>query len=251
VPFLEIALLALTGFIAGLVNAVAGGGTFFTFATMVGFGMPTLNANATSAVALIPGSFASMLAYWPETRKNWRRSVPYVLIGVVGGIAGALLLIAIGDEGFRPLVPWLLGIATVTFALSSRIGALRDRLAGRGGRVMRIGAFALLILVGIYGGFFGAGMGIMLLAALAIINIGDFHSANALKNLIATVSQLMAVVLFSTNGLVSWPEAAITTATCIAGGYLGVVAARRVPEAVVRAIVVIVGAGLTAVFFFK
>jgi uncharacterized membrane protein YfcA len=251
VPILEIALLALTGFIAGLVNAVAGGGTFFTFATMVAFGMPTLNANATSAVALIPGSFASMIAYWPETRKNWRRAMPYVLIGVVGGIIGALLLIAIGDEGFRPLVPWLLAVATLTFALSGRIGAIRDRLATRRSGAMRIGAFALLVLVGIYGGFFGAGMGIMLLAALSIINVGDYHAANALKNLIATVAQLVAVLLFSTHGLVSWPEAAITTVTCIAGGYLGVIAARRLPEAVVRAIVVVVGAGLTAVFFFR
>jgi uncharacterized membrane protein YfcA len=116
---------------------------------------------------------------------------------------------------------------------------------------MRIGAFILLVLVGIYGGFFGAGMGIMLLAALSIINVGDYHAANALKNLIATVAQLVAVLLFSTNGLVSWPEAAITTVTCIAGGYLGVVAARQVPEAVVRAIVVIVGAGLTVMFFVK
>ncbi|HVV62328.1 MAG TPA: sulfite exporter TauE/SafE family protein [Pseudolabrys sp.] len=248
---LEITLLAVTGFAAGLVNAVAGGGTFFTFAAMVGFGMPTLNANATSAVALVPGSLASTVAYAKETRKNWRRAVPFVLLGLFGGIAGGYLLIRIGDEGFRPMVPWLIGIATLTFAFGARIRAFSAGLEGRHSAAMRAAAFALMGLVGIYGGFFGAGMGIMLLATLSIIGISEFHTANALKNIVATLSQAVAVVLFVANGLVFWREAAIVTAAGIAGGYLGVMAARRVPEPVVRGIVVAVGAALTVVFFFR
>jgi|SRR5689334_559294 uncharacterized membrane protein YfcA len=248
---LEITLLAATGFAAGLANAVAGGGTFFTFAAMVAFGMPTLNANATSAVALVPGSLASTIAYARETRKNWRLAVPFVVLGLFGGIAGGYLLIRIGDAGFRPLVPWLLGIATLTFAFSGRIRALSAGLEGLHSTAMRIVAYGLMGLVGIYGGFFGAGMGIMLLATLSIIGITEFHAANALKNIVATIAQAVAVVLFIANGLVFWSEAAIVTAAGIAGGYLGVVAARRVPEAIVRGIVVAVGATLTAVFFFR
>ncbi|HEX5509454.1 MAG TPA: sulfite exporter TauE/SafE family protein [Pseudolabrys sp.] len=249
--FLEIIVLAASGFAAGLVNAVAGGGTFFTFAAMVAFGMPTLNANATSAVALVPGSLASTIAYARETRKNWRRAMPFVLLGVFGGIAGGYLLIRIGDEGFRPLVPWLLGIATLTFALSGRIRILSKEVEGRQSAAVRIFAYVLMGLVGIYGGFFGAGMGIMLLATLSIMGISEFHTANALKNIVATIAQAVAVVLFLANGLVLWKEAAIVTVAGVAGGYLGVMAARSVPEKIVRGIVVIVGAVLTAVFFVK
>ncbi|HET7848240.1 MAG TPA: sulfite exporter TauE/SafE family protein [Pseudolabrys sp.] len=248
---LEIIVLAASGFAAGLVNAVAGGGTFFTFAAMVAFGMPTLNANATSAVALVPGSLASTIAYARETQKNWRRAVPFVLLGVFGGIAGGYLLIRLGDEGFRPLVPWLLGVATLTFAFSGRIRVLSKEMEGRQSAAVRVFAYVLMGLVGIYGGFFGAGMGIMLLAALSIIGISDFHTANALKNIVATIAQAVAVVLFLANGLVLWKEAAIVAVAGVLGGYLGVMAARRVPEQIVRGIVVAVGAALTAVFFFR
>jgi uncharacterized membrane protein YfcA len=251
VSLFEIIALAVSGFAAGLVNAVAGGGTFFTFAAMVAFGMPTLNANATSAVALVPGSLASTIAYAGETRKNWRRAVPFVLLGVFGGIAGGYLLIRLGDEGFRPLVPWLLGIATLTFAFSGRIRSAGKGIEGRQSAAVRIAAYVLMGLVGIYGGFFGAGMGIMLLAALSIIGISEFHAANALKNIVATIAQSVAVVLFLANGLVLWKEAAIVTVAGVAGGYLGVMAARRVPDKIVRGIVVAVGAILTAVFFVK
>src|SRR5262249_18682343 len=142
----------------GVANAVAGGGTFFTFAAMVAFGMPTLNANATSAVSLVPGSLASTVAYASETRKNWRRAVPYALCGLCGGMLGGYLAIRIGDEGFRPLVPWLLGVATLTFAFSGRIRALSKGIDGRQDARARAFAYGLMALVGVYGGFFGAGM---------------------------------------------------------------------------------------------
>lgn len=249
--FLEVALLLITGFFAGIANAVAGGGTFFTFAAMVGFGMPTLNANATSAIALVPGSLATTIAYLPETKKNWRKSVPFALLGIAGGVIGAWLLVAIGDEGFRPLVPWLIALATVTFAFSAGIRRAASRVAGQATWPMRIAAFALMSAVAVYGGFFGAGMGIMLLATLAIIEEGDFHKANSIKNIVATVSQAVAAVLFIWKGLVVWPQMLVTVTGCIAGGYLGVLAARRVPEKVVRGVVVAVGATLSIVFLLR
>src|SRR5690606_26400497 len=121
VPLAEIVLLAVTGLAAGVANAVAGGGTFFVFPVMVAFGMPTLDANASSAVGLIPGSLATGAAYGREPRDRLREILPYGLLGIAGGLVGGWLLVAIGDSGFRPLVPWLIGFATVTFAFSNHI----------------------------------------------------------------------------------------------------------------------------------
>jgi uncharacterized membrane protein YfcA len=250
VTAIEIALLAASGFVAGITNAVAGGGTFFTFPSMVFFGMSPLGANATSAIALVPGSFATAAAYWRDTRHRWRELVPLAFLGAAGGVAGALLLIGIGDEGFRPLVPWLLLLATLAFAFNSRIRALVVYVQGAG-TLSRTAGFLLLSVVAIYGGFFGAGMGIMLLGTLAVVQSGDFHRINAAKNIIAMLSQTTAVVLFIVGGLVHWPQAMIVTATAIVGGYLGVTIARRVPETVVRAVVVAVGAMLSLIFFLR
>lgn len=247
----EIVLLLVTGFLAGVANAVAGGGTFFTFAAMVGFGMPTLNANATSTIALVPGSLATTIAYLPETRKNWRKALPFALLGVAGGVIGAWLLVLIGDQGFRPMVPWLIALATAAFAFSGALRRFAGRVAGHATWPMRVFAFGLMSLVAIYGGFFGAGMGIMLLATLAIIEEGDFHKANAIKNIVATVSQAVAAVLFVWKGLVWWPQMLVTVAGCVVGGYSGVLVARRVPDTIIRGIVVAVGAMLSVVFFIR
>ena len=248
--FLEIIVFAAAGFLAGIANAVAGGGTFFTFAAFVAFGMPTLQANATSAVALVPGSAATAAAYRQETAAYWREILPFMIIGVIGGIGGASLLMEIGDDGFRPLVPWLTGAATALFAFSGRIRNGMQKTAGHGG-IGTTWGLLIIAIVAMYGGFFGAGLGILLLAALAVMGNGDFHRANATKNAVGIVSQSMAVVLFVGGGLVRWPQAIVTTIAAIAGGYLGVVIARRVPEVIVRAAVVAVGAALTLVFFLR
>ena len=246
----EFAVLTAAGFVGGIANAVAGGGTFFTFAALVGFGMTTLEANATSAVALVPGTIAIGAAYWPETRTRWRVMVPFAVIGVLGGAAGGWLLIGIGDEGFRPTVPWLLGGATLLFALSGPIRSFIAHHAGEGG-IGRVGGLLLISVVAVYGGFFGAGMGIMLLAVLAIMEAGAFHKANATKNVVALVSQGVALVLFVAAGLVHWPQMLLMAISSICGGLLGVAVARRVPEPIVRGVVVAVGAGLTLVFALR
>ncbi len=248
---LEIALLALAGFAGGIANAVAGGGTFFSFPLMVAFGMTTLEANATTAVGFVPGSLATAAAYWKDTRGRIREVIPFALIGIAGGVAGALLLIGIGDEGFRPLVPWLLASATLIFAFSGKIKTFTARFTHKGARHARAIAFALMGIAAIYGGFFGAGLGIMVLATLAVIEEGDFHRANATKNIVCMLSQATAVVLFVWSGLVHWPQALVTVAGAIFGGYFGIVVARKVPEFWVRIVVVLVGAGLSIVFFLR
>lgn len=247
----EFFLLAVAGFAAGIANAVAGGGTFFTFAVMVYFGMATLDANATSAVALVPASLASVLAYRDETITHWRETWPFVVIAIVGGIAGALLLLWIGDEGFRPLVPWLLAGATLLFAFSTPIRKAVSRVAKEGSTTAFVSAYILMSIVAVYGGFFGAGMGVMMLAALAIIAAGDFHKANMIKNIVALFAQAVAVVLFIAGGLVHWPHAIVMIASSIVTGYFGVTVARKVPEPVMRGVVVVIGAILSVIFFLR
>ena len=248
----EFIVIALAGIAGGVANAVAGGGTFFTFPVLVAFGVSTLEANATSAIALVPGSIAIGLAYREETAARWRQLVPTAVISVIGGLAGGALLIAIGDARFRPMVPWLLGSATLLFALSGQIRSFVQRTAGHGG-LGSVARYALVSAVALYGGFFGAGMGIMLLAVLALTETGqfDFHTANATKNVVATLSQTLAVILFVIGGLVHWLEAVIICAGAIIGGYYGIYLARRVPESIVRAVVVVVGAALTLAFFLR
>lgn len=248
---LQIIILAIAGFAAGTVNAVAGGGSFFTFAALVFGGLSTLSANATSAVALTPANLASVAGYRHEIRAHWREMLPFMGIGFVGAAAGTMILVTIGDEGFRPTVPWLLLFATVLFALSQRINQAIAPLAASGGGRVKLSGFLLMAVVAVYGGFFGAGMGIMMLAALAIIESGNFHKSNAIKNLVAFVIQVVSASLLIASGLVQWLPALITMAASIAGGYIGVTIARRVPEKTIRATVVLIGTALTVIFFLR
>jgi uncharacterized membrane protein YfcA len=251
VSLLEILLLAAAGALGGAANAVAGGGTFFAFPVMVAFGMPTLDANATCSIGLIPGSLATGAAYWKETRERLRELAPFALLAMAGGLVGGYLLIALGDDGFRPLVPWLILIATVTFAFSKQIRPLAEKLSS-GGTGARIAGYLIGAVVAIYGGFFGAGQGIMWLAALALLySSTDFHRTNAVKNIACMLAQAVSVALLIANGLVHWPHALIIAASSIVGGYYGVAIARRVPDGIIRAVVVLIGAVLTVTFFLK
>jgi uncharacterized membrane protein YfcA len=251
VTLYEIALLSAAGVGAGVLNAVAGGGTFLTFAALVAMGLPTIEANATSAVALNPANFASVFAYRREIRAHFHSMVGYSVMAVAGGLLGAGLLIWLGDEGFRPTVPWLLLAATVLFAGSDRIRAVAEPWAdAKAGGATAI-AGVVMFVVSIYGGFFAAGMGIMMLAALIITEKGDFHKANAIKVLAALLIQLMSSVALIVGGLVHWPEAIVTMVASTVGGYYGVDIARRVPPKVIRAVVVGIGLVLTVVFFLR
>lgn len=247
----HILLMLVAGFAAGAINAVAGGGSFFTFAALVAAGLPTLDANATSAAALAPSNVTIALGYRSELRENLAATVSFSLIGLVGGALGAWILILIGDDGFRPLVPWLLLIATLTFALSDRLRALIAPWAGGNGAMARAVGVGVMMVVSVYGGFFGAGMGIMMLAALAILEGGDYHRANAIKNIAAMIIQLISALVLIAGGLVHWSHALVVMVASIAGGYSGVGLARRVPLPVIRFTVIGAGALLTIVFFLR
>ena len=252
---LTLFLLAGSGLAAGLVNAIAGGGTFFTFSALVAAGLPPVAANATSAVAVTPGNLSSAWAYRAELAAYARRFAALGVVSLAGGLLGAHILTQTDNAAFRLLVPWLLLFATVLFAASPKIVALARKVARHEGRNSSAKAWAaglfFQFLVAIYGGFFGAGMGIVMLAALAVTEGDDFHLINSAKHLCATLIQLVAVVLFVAAGLVSWPETAVVGIASVVGGYLGVVFGRKLPAPVIRCLVIAVGAGLTAVFFLR
>jgi uncharacterized membrane protein YfcA len=247
-------LLAASGLLAGLVNAIAGGGTFFTFSALVGAGLPPVVANATSAVAVTPANLSSAYAYRREIRDNAGRFRTLSLVSAVGGVLGALILTRTGNDAFRALVPWLMLFATGLFALSPRIvraaQAMAERRDGpRPGHA--IAGLAIQFVTAVYGGFFGAGMGIVMLAALAITEGDDYHRINAAKHLCSTLIQLVAVGLFIAAGIVSWPEALVVGAASFAGGYAGVAIGRRIPGPAIRWLVIGTGAMLTAYFFLR
>jgi uncharacterized membrane protein YfcA len=244
--FLSALLLFVAGFVAGSINAVAGGGTFITFGAMTLIGIPPISANATSSIAQFPGYVTSTLAYWSDIKRMWRGALLLAACSIIGGLAGALILLALDNPSFRVIVPWLLLGATALFAagpwLKPKEAAQKERpLAG-----------ALVQLVtSVYGGFFGAGMGIMMLATLGLTETGDYHRLNALKNMLSIVIAAVAIIVFASGGVVTWLAAVVMVPAVALGGYFGVWSARRVPQLAVRIFVIAVGLFLTGYYFAK
>ena len=254
----EISVLVFAGFAAGGMNALAGGGTFFSFPALLAVGLPPVTANATNAVALWPASLAAAWAGRASLRPLGRYLLPLLLAGLCGGLLGGLLLLAGGDAVFRGLIPWLLLAATALFAASPSLSrALAARRAhsqhpphspsnSPPHNTMSLGAH---IGVSIYGGYFGAGMGILQLAAFSI----EGHSlarANALKNLISAVIYSVATATFVIAGRVSWYELGIVLIGATLGGYAGGVLGQRLAPKLLRALVIGVGSGMTGYYFW-
>ncbi|PAU52664.1 sulfite exporter TauE/SafE family protein [Pseudomonas indica] len=247
---IDLLLLVLAGFAAGGMNALAGGGTFFSFPALLATGLPPVTANATNAVALWPASLAGAWAARSSLRPLGRYLLPLLIAGLLGGLGGGLLLLAGGDSVFRVLIPWLLLAATALFAASpwlSRWLAARRQEAERPPHTpLSIGAH---VGVSIYGGYFGAGMGILQLAAFSIEG-HPLARANALKNLISAVIYSIATVTFVVAGRVSWSELAILLVGATLGGYVGGALGERLPPRLLRAFVILVGSAMTLYYFY-
>ncbi|HWP20103.1 MAG TPA: sulfite exporter TauE/SafE family protein [Burkholderiaceae bacterium] len=251
---LEWLLIGLAAFAAGAVNSVAGGGTFFSFPALLAVGVPPVVANASNSVSLWPGSLSGAWAYHRELARLKRYLVPMAIVSLAGGVIGGLLLLQTQDGQFARMIPWLLGFATLLFALSPHLSArlqrFRARPAAREGRGS-VGGWLVQGLVSVYGGFFGAGMGILMMASLAISGHDDVHEVNAIKNLLSAVIYSVTVVTFIVAGAVSWPHTLVMIATATIGGYWGATMARRVPAPWLRRFVIAVGTGLTLYYFFR
>jgi len=233
-------------------NALAGGGTFVVFPALLYTGVPPVPANATNTVALWPGLAASVRAFWPRLKVARRLLVSLLGISLLGGVAGAVLLIRTPADIFMKLVPWLMLAATGLFALGGRIGrgnAATDGGELTGGRMVLATLFELGVAV--YGGYFGGGIGILILAMLGATGMNDIHEMNALKIVLTTAINGIAVVTFIVAGAVRWPQALVILAGAVLGGYFAAHYSQKLPEAWIRGFVLVVGAGMTTYFFLR
>jgi len=240
--------------LAGAMNSVAGGGSFFSFPALLFTGVLPIPANATNTVAVWPGSVASVGAYWRCLPRSARVMAPLLAISVLGGVLGAVVLLHTPQTTFMRLVPYLFGIATLLFAFGKR---LTERL----GRVFqptetpswpKLTTLALIqFLIAVYGGFFGGGMGILMLAMLEVISVGDIHAMNGLKALLGSAINGAAVVTFIVAREVVWPQGLLMVAGAVAGGYGGARYAQKINPRWVRRTVITVGAGMTIYFMWR
>lgn len=243
--------LCLSAFAAGVMNSVAGGGTLLTFPALLAV-VPPAVANATSTVALLPGSFAGALGYRQELAASKRFVKRMFLPSLAGGFLGAGLVL-VDQEAFKTLVPWLILTAALLFLVQQPVVRWMrkhkpDHEPGPWGQA---GLVLFQFLVAVYGGYFGAGIGILMLTALGFMGVGDIHRMNGVKTFLAAVINGASVVVFVWGGLVNWPLAGAMAAAAVVGGYAGARVARRLPAWVVRWVVVAVGFGLAAYYFVK
>jgi uncharacterized membrane protein YfcA len=247
------AMLAGAAFAAGAVNSVAGGGTLLTFPALVhAGGLDYTEANATSTVALWPGLGGAVGGYRKDVSGAGRLLGALAVPSVLGGGAGAWLLLATGEKVFAAAVPWLVLFATLLFAFSGTIAARAGAAAGDGDPRPGPAAFAYQLGVGVYGGYFGAGIGILMLAMLGALGMRDVHRMNGVKAIQGMLINSVATALFiAVGGLVRWPEALLMMAAGILGGFAGALMAKRVPRERVRWVVIATGLVVAGVEFWK
>jgi uncharacterized protein len=231
-------LLAGAAAVAGVVNAVAGGGTLLTFPTLLAAGVPPVAANATNTVALFPGQLASSWAYRGHIGDERRRALVLSVPSLLGGVLGAILLLELPEKTFAAVVPWLILFACLVLAIQ---GPLRAAIARSPHANHPAALWIAQLLISIYGGYFGAGIGILMLAAMGILLPSSLQHANALKVLFSLLINAIAAVLFVWYGAARLPEAALMAATSVAGGFLGAKLAQRLPPLGMRLFAIGVG----------
>jgi len=239
-------------FAAGAINSVAGGGTLVTVPTMIWLGMPAINANATSTVALWPGSLSGAWGFRRELADADRRIFALVVPSLIGGLAGAMLLERTPADLFERIIPVLILFATGLFMAQEPLQRRFNLTTMHDARSHWLSwTMFFQLVVGIYGGYFGAGIGIMMLAALSLMGHTDIHQMNGVKNLLAVAINGIAIAYLASTDLILWPQALLMAVGAIAGGVGGAGAARRVGRAAVRRIVVIVGLAMALIMFLR
>jgi len=253
VTAVQILELAAAAMVAGAMNAVAGGGTLVTFPTLILVGTGSEIANATSTLALVFGTFGSMFGYREHfgAIRSWLAR--FWLVSAVGGFIGAVLLTNTSDAAFSKMVPFLILFATLLFMAQDtfrRLGAKKARETPAGGRAIW-GAMAFQFVVSVYGGFFGAGIGILMLASLGFLGMQNIHEMNALKTVLGSLINAVATIWFIKAGLIDWTKMGIMTAGALVGYYLSARFAQRISQKRVRQLISAIGLGISAVMFYK
>ena len=245
-------LLFVAGILGGALNAVAGGGSFIAFPALLFTGVPPIPANATNTVALWSGVAASGGAFRERLETPWRVMLPLLLTSFAGGIAGALLLLHTPARTFMRILPWLMLGATLLFAYGKKLARGQASSLGHNASTLAIvGASAFELVVAVYGGYFGGGVGVVNLAMLAALGMTDIHAMNALKSVLGSAINGVAVVIFIIKGAVFWPQAGVMIAGALIGGYFGARYSLRLPQSWIRGFVVGVGVFMTVYFFGK
>ncbi|MFI9597353.1 sulfite exporter TauE/SafE family protein [Nonomuraea sp. NPDC052265] len=244
----ELAFLAGVGLVAGVVNALAGGGTLVSFPALVAFGYPGVTASVTNAVALWPGYLGGVLGYRAELRGQRRGVAGLSATTVAGAVAGSSLLLLTPGRLFDSLVPWLVAFASLALLAQPW---LRARFGGAAGQDPSRLVYAGVFLGGCYGAYFNGGMGVLLLAVLGMFLHDDLHRVNAVRAALALVVSTVSVVAFSLFGPVEWQAVAVVAPSSLAGGFLGTRVARLMPPNVLRGVVVTFGLGVAAVLALR
>jgi uncharacterized protein len=250
---LEAAAMFAAALVAGMVNAVAGGGTLLTFPLLIWLGLDPKVANATSTVALWPGLFGGLFGYRREMNDSSLILMRLGVISLIGGGVGAWLLIVTPSPTFARLVPFLILFATILFMLQGPVNRwLRVPAAsGESGRTWWTIAIVVQFFSAVYGGYFGAGNGIWMLAAMGLLGMHDIHRVNGIKNFLGICINSVAVVAFSISHLVSWPRSLLMAGAALIGGYLGARAAQRVGRVFIRRAIVVIGFAITIVMLWR
>ena len=245
-------LLFFAGALGGGINAVAGGGSFIAFPALLFTGVPPIPANATNTLALWVGTTASGRAYRQKLNLPTRILVPLVITSLVGGLGGAILLIHTPPRTFLRVIPWLLLGATLLFAFGNRLtGRISAGISHDASNRAVVGASLFELLVAVYGGYFGGGIGIMNLAMLAALGMTDIHAMNKLKVGLGGVINGVATVAFIVNKAIFWPQAMLMICASVLGGLSTAHFAQKLPQSWVKGFVILVGAAMTAVFFWR
>ena len=245
-------VLFVAGALGGALNAVAGGGSFIAFPALLFTGVPPIPANATNTIALWTAAAASGGAYRSKLDIPRRVMVPLLGVSLIGGLVGAFLLLMTPAQTFMRVLPWLTLGATLLFAFGKKLaGGRRSIIEHETTGAALVGATLFQLVVAVYGGYFGGGMGIVMLAMLVTLGMTDIHAMNALKSVMGFVINGVAAVTFVLKGAVYWKHGSVMILGGLAGGYLGAHYAQKVPEARIRAFVVLTGAAMTVYFFVK
>jgi uncharacterized membrane protein YfcA len=252
--------LVTAAFLAGVLNAVAGGGSFLSFPALLGMNVLPIQANATNTVAIWPGQLTSVAAYREDVRKNLRVALLMGLAGLLGGTAGAVVLLNTPQKTFMRLVPWLLLFAASTFAVSGPVARALEKLKSKRRGHVAVGEahaprllplFFFTVVVSLYVGYFGAGAGFLFMTLLALFGYEDIHAINALKVVANVLANGIAFVIFIVDGQVVWRFCVAAMVAAAIGGYVSASLARRVPQPVLRGLVVVIGLSMAAWFFVR
>jgi uncharacterized membrane protein YfcA len=249
----ELLFLFGAGFFGGVLNSIAGGGSFITFPALLFVGVTPISANATNTFASCAGYLSGAYAFRKDLYAQKEALPRIILISLIGGIAGAWLLLQTPDSLFLEAVPWLLLFATTLFIFGGKLNSALKKLASRHRHASSIGTLLLLLMllgVSIYGGFFNAGLGIIILSYLALAGYSNINTMNGLKLLVSSTVSLIAIVLFTYDGVIAWHEGTIVLLGTLAGGYVAAHISRQLPQKYVRAFITLASSGITVYFFF-